>query len=339
MCKDGISMEGEQVRYIQCGLGPIGCGIVREAAARSDLQLVGAVDTDPSKTGQDVAVLAGMAQPTGVLVRGSMDGLPEADVVLHSTGSRLAEIGPQLRECLERGLNCISTAEELTWPWLTAPGLADELDALAEERGVRILGTGINPGFVLDLLPMVLTMPCNEVRSIRAKRIVDTTTRRPQLQAKTGLGISEHDYNEHLQRQAVGHAGLRESAALLAAGLGWTADSVVEATEPILAREPVQTEHYSVRAGHVLGSHQVAIARVDGALRVHLDLEMYAHAPEPHDEVAIEGRPSFTVRIDGGIPGDDATPACLLNAIPALLAARPGLLTAKDIIVPRWRQA
>lgn len=331
-------MNGEQVRYIQCGLGPIGCGIVREAAARSSLQLVAAVDTDAAKVGQDVAMVAAMPQPTGVVVQGSMDGLPEADLVLHSTGSRLADVGPQLTECLERGLSCISTAEELTWPWLTAPGLADELDALAKERGVRILGTGINPGFVLDLLPMILTMPCAEVQSIRAKRVVDTSTRRPQLQAKTGIGMTEHDYNEHLQRQAVGHAGLRESAALLAAGLGWNAESVVEMTEPVLAQEPVQTEHYGVRVGHVLGSHQVAMARIDGFLRIHLDLEMYAYAPEPHDEVTIEGRPPLRVWIDGGIAGDEATPACVLNTIAPVLSAPPGLLTAKDIIVPRWTQ-
>jgi hypothetical protein len=329
-------VNGEPIKCIQCGLGPIGCGIVREAAARPNLQLVGAVDTDPAKLGQDAAAIAGMPRPTGIAVQGSMDGLPEADLVLHSTGSRLADVGPQLQDCLGRGLNCISTAEELTWPWLSAPDLAGKLDALARERGVRVLGTGINPGFVLDLLPMVLTMPCAEVQSIRATRVVDTTTRRPQLQAKTGLGMSEHDYSEHLQRQAVGHVGLRESAALLAAGLGWPTDSVVEMAEPVLAQQPVQTEHYSVRSGHVLGSHQMAVARVDGVMRVHLDLAMYAHAPEPHDEVVIQGRPPLTVRIDGGIPGDDATPACVLNTIPAVLSSPPGLLTMKDITVPRW---
>jgi len=337
--KGGIEVNGERIRYVQCGLGPIGCGIVRAAAARPELQLVGAVDIDPAKVGQDVAAVAGLAQPTGIVVQSSTAGMPEADLVLHSTGSRLADVGPQLTEIVQAGLNCISTTEELTWPWLSAPDFANELDSLAQQRGVRVLGTGINPGFVLDLLPILLTMPCAEVQSIQAERVVDTNTRRPQLQAKTGIGMSEHEYNEHMARGAIGHVGLRESAALLAAGVGWEPQSIIEMTEPVLAHEPVQTEHFSVRTGEVLGSRQTAVAQVGGLMPLRLQLEMYAHAPEPHDEVTIQGSPGFTVRIEGGIAGDEATPACVINTIPAVLSAPPGLLTAKDIVVPRWRQA
>ena len=330
-------MATDAIRYIQCGLGPIGCGIVRAAAEQPGLQLVGAVDVAAGKMGRDVAEIAGLDQPTGVTVCGSIHDAPPAEVILHSTASHLPQIGPQLRQFIDAGLNCISTAEELTWPWLRAPEVADELDALAKEKGVRLLGSGINPGFVLDLLPMLLTVPCRQVDRVVARRVVDTGTRRPQLQAKTGITLTEREYRERAARGAIGHVGLPESVALLAAGLGWSWDDVSETIEPVIAEHPADTHHFSVREGHVLGGRQVAVAMEDSDERIRLELEMYAGAPDPHDEVVIEGKPSFRVRIDGGIPGDEATPACVINAIPSVLAAPPGLLTAKDIVVPRWQ--
>ncbi len=330
-------MSESRLRYIQCGLGPIGCGIVRAAAGNPRLELVGAVDLAPDKVGKDVAEVADLPQSTGVTIVASMDEAPEADIVLHSTASHLPQIGPMLKRFIEMGLDCISTAEELTWPWLRAPELADELDALAQEKGVRLLGSGINPGFVMDVLPMLLTLPCGRVDKVIARRIVDTGTRRPQLQAKTGITLTEREYRERAEKGAVGHVGLPESVALLAAGLGWPWDEVTETIEPILTNEPVDTHHFSVREGHVIGGRQTAVCIADGVERIRLELEMSAGASDPHDAVEIEGDPSFSLRIDGGIPGDQATPAVVINIVDSLMAAKPGLLTAKDVIVPRWQ--
>ncbi|MBM3473580.1 MAG: dihydrodipicolinate reductase [Armatimonadetes bacterium] len=327
--------DGNVARYIQVGLGAIGCGIVRVARERGGLQLVGAVDVAADKVGRDVAEIAELPEATGVVVCASAWDCPEADMALHSTGSRLSQIADQLREIIELGLDCISTAEELTWPWLSSPALAEELDALAQERGVRLLGTGINPGFVMDLLPLVLTAPCREVERIVARRIVDTATRRPQLQRKTGVGLTESEYRERAEKGAIGHVGLRESAALLAAGLGWVPEAVAETIEPAVAEEAIETGHFTIGPGQVCGSRQTATVLVAGRERVRLELAMYAGAPDPRDEVELTGAPSFTVRIAGGIPGDEATPACVLNAIPPLLASMPGLLTLKDVPVSR----
>ena len=327
--------DGNAARYIQIGLGPIGCGIVRAARERGGLRLVGAVDVSPDKVGRDVAEVAELPEPTGVIVCGSAWDCPEADMALHSTGSRLPQIAGQLREVIELGLDCISTAEELTWPWLNHPALAEELDAVAQERGVRLLGTGINPGFVMDLLPLLLTAPCRRVDRIVARRVVDTVTRRPQLQQKTGVGLTESEYRERAGRGAIGHVGLCESAALLAAGLGWTPEAVTEVIEPAIAEDAIASPHHSVGAGQVCGSRQTATVLVAGRERLRLELEMYMGAPDPRDEIEITGAPSFTVRIAGGIPGDEATPACVLNAIPPLLASMPGLLTLKDVPVSR----
>ena len=330
-------MAEQRITYIQCGLGPIGCGIVRAAAEQPWLQLVGAVDIAPDKIGRDAGEVCGLGRPTGVVVQGSMAAAPPADLVLHSTASHLRQVGPLLRRVIEHGANCISTTEELTWPWLSSPELADELDALARERGVRLLGAGINPGFVLDLLPMLLTVPCRSVQAVRARRVLDTAKRRPQLQAKTGIGLTEREYRTRAAKGMIGHVGLRESVAFLADGLGWPPEEITETIDPVLADEPTETHHFMVRRGQVLGSRQIAVGVVQGEERIRLELAMYAHARDTHDEVQIVGNPSFTVRIGGGIPGDEATPAIVVNVIRPLLQAPPGLLTAKDIAVPHWR--
>ncbi len=330
-------MTERPISYIQYGLGPIGCGIVHAAAEHPGLKLVGAVDIAPDKVGRDVAEIVGLMAPTGVLVRNSLRDVPPADLVLHSTASHLREIGPLLHDFIERGLNCISTAEELTWPWLSSPDLADQLDTFARERGVRLLGAGINPGFVLDLLPILLTVPCRRVEAVLARRIVDTAKRRPQLQVKTGIGLTAREYHVRAKKGTIGHIGLRESVALLAHGLGWRPEEITETIEPVIADEPTETHHFMVRRGQVLGSRQVAQGVVGGRERIRLELALYAHAPDAHDEVQLAGSPSFTVRIDGGIPGDEATPAVVVNLVPSFMAAPCGLLTAKDLVVPHWQ--
>ncbi|MGQ9730025.1 MAG: NAD(P)H-dependent amine dehydrogenase family protein [Candidatus Zipacnadales bacterium] len=331
-------MSGDRrIRCIQCGLGPIGCNIVKLVLERPELELVGAIDVAPTKVGRDVADVVGLDTPTGLTVQPSIHDCPTADIVLHSTASHLSHIAGSLREFIELGLNCVSTAEELAWPWLRAPRIADDLNARAKERGVRLLGAGVNPGFVLDLLPILLTLPCQEVTRVLARRIVDTATRRLQLQQKTGIGMTEQEYRARAERGAIGHVGLKESTALLAAGLGWMPATIEETVVPVIAEAPIHTHHFSVQTGQVLGSKQIARAIVAGTERVRLELVMYAGAREPHDAITIEGRPTLRVRVEKGIPGDEATPACVVNVIRSVLQAPPGLLTAIDIVIPRWQ--
>lgn len=328
--------SGEIIRCIQVGLGPIGCGIVRLIQERQCLELVGAVDVSPAKIGRDVGEIVALGQPTGVIVSESVRECPEADVVLQSTSSHLSQIAEQLKEFIGLGLNCISTAEEMTWPWLREPELADELNKLATAKGVRLIGAGVNPGFAMDLLPTLLTAPCQRVHRILARRVVDTLIRRPQLQKKTGLGITEAEYRALAQKGAVGHVGLRESAAVVAASLSWVPEAITEVTEPVLAEESLHFGSLSLSEGQVRGSRQVAEVIVDGESRVRLELDMYAGAPDPRDEIEIAGVPSFTVHIPSGIAGDEATPACVVNLIRPLLRSPIGLLTIKDMIAPHY---
>ncbi|HXF83009.1 MAG TPA: dihydrodipicolinate reductase [bacterium] len=301
-------------RVIAFGLGPIGVGIA-EVALEHGHQIVGAVDIDPAKVGRPLAAFVRGAGE--VSVERAIDPLLNAgaDVVLHSTQSRIDQVMPQLVPLLDAGLNVISTCEELAYPWYHHPKEAALLDGLARDRGARLVGVGINPGFVMDVLPVVLAAPCRRVERITVERVVDVNVRRLPLQRKVGVGLTAEAFRRGVQEGTIGHVGLPQSVAMIAAALRWPLEAIEETIEP---------EMDAARA--VRGLHQVCRGRQGGREVITLDLTMVADADRPRDVVRIEGTPPIAMEIAGGIPGDLATWAIVVNAIPRLLASRPGLL-------------
>jgi 4-hydroxy-tetrahydrodipicolinate reductase len=189
-------MAGKKIRVIHFGLGPIGCGIVRVVAARPDYQIVGAIDIDPAKAGKDLGEIVGLARKLGVKVSGDAAKAlkTKAEVVVHCTGSYLAKVEPQLSAIMRANHNVVSTCEELAEPW-SHGAVAKRIDGLAKKSKVAILGTGINPGFMMDTLPLTLTSICQQVKGVRVSRIVDAAGRREPLQRKIGTGLSVEDFN------------------------------------------------------------------------------------------------------------------------------------------------
>jgi 4-hydroxy-tetrahydrodipicolinate reductase len=321
------------IKVAQFGLGPIGLEALRLAASRG-LDIVGAVDIDEAKVGRSLAEIAGVASLRERRVFRTFDELARRalpDVVLHTAGSRALVSLEQMLPMVERGVSVASTCEELIFPALTADRLAREVDAVARRAGARLVGTGVNPGFVLDVLPICLTGVCKTVRAVRGERVVDATTRRQPLQAKIGSGMPPDLFREKFRRREAGHAGFRESVALVAHALGWRLDAIEETCEPVVAERRVVTPHFTVEPGATRGLRQRARGVVGGRDAIVLDLEMSLEAPDPHDAVWIDGEPPLEVRVAGGTAGDVATVANLLNAVPRLLAARPGLLLPTDL--------
>ncbi len=330
--------QSRKLRVILYGLGAIGIGTGKLVFERENLELVGAVDIDEGKVGRDLYELMELDGRSGIIVRKSLDEVlsdkGKADVVLHTTGSYLKEIYPQLAEIISAGINVVSSAEELLYPHLRNPGLADELDALAKSKGVTVLGTGVNPGFVMDALPLVLSGACQRVGRIEAMRVVDVSTRREALQRKVGAGLTVEEFQRKVAEGTFGHVGLGESLALVAAGMGWELDSIEETIEPAIAREDMPD--MGVRKGCVTGIRQVASGLKAGEELIRLDLEISAGAENPHDAVNIYGTPDMKVNISGGTAGDLATAAALVNAIPQVVSAEPGLAAMGDRIFPRY---
>jgi 4-hydroxy-tetrahydrodipicolinate reductase len=329
------------VRVLQYGLGMIGVACARAVLETKGLALEGAVDVDPMKAGRPLRAIlgpSGSAASPRLRVAATLHEALAAgrvDVVLHTTQSSFARIFPQVKECLEAGLSVVSSTEELALPFATGPALARKLDAIARRKKVALLGTGVNPGFVMDVLPIVAAAASRDVRSLRIERVLDAGARRASFQRKVGVGLAPAEAERRLRAGGFGHIGLLESALLVASACDLHIDRIREESHPILARRTLDSAFGAVRRGQVAGLHQSVSGLRKGVEILRLDVVMALGVTDPHDAATIEADPPVRLRLEGGLPGDTATIAALLNAIPRVLAAPPGLHTALDLPIPR----
>ncbi|RMF63344.1 MAG: dihydrodipicolinate reductase [Calditrichaeota bacterium] len=326
-----------EIRVLQYGLGPIGTETAKLVCRRPGLRLVGAVDIDPDKVGRNLGELLGLdAAAEGVVSERAQSVLRDAkpDVVLHTTGSFLQQVEDQLRLCIEAGASVISSCEELFYPFRRHPELSKRIDHLARLHKVTVLGTGVNPGFSMDVLVLTLCSVCTDVERVFARRVVDASRRRLSLQKKVGAGLTPEKFRALTQEHKLGHVGLVESLHAVADRLGLVFDRVDEKIEAKIADAEVVTPHLTVRPGEVAGIVHTATAVRGNEERVKLELQMYVGARRETDFVQIEGTPPLEMEIKNGIFGDQATVARMVNAIPVVLRAQPGLVTALDVGVP-----
>ena len=316
------------------GLGPIGQSIARLVQQTPGLQVVGATDVSPEHGGKDLGAVLGLNRRLRVKVAGDPTRFlrkTRADVAILCTSSSVKAIRPQVAALVQRGMNVVTTCEELAFPRPENAKAFAELDRLALRKKVTVLSTGVNPGFVMDALAIMLTAPCSEVRRVVVTRVVDAGTRRLPLQRKVGAGLNLAQFRRALTEGTVRHVGLVESAYMIAAALGWKLDSVEETLDACIAPRDLQTDFLRIPAGCAAGIKQVARAYRNGDLALTLDLQMYVGAEHPRDHVLVDGAPPIDMTITGGVAGDAATAAMVVNSLPKVVAARPGLLTMKDM--------
>jgi 2,4-diaminopentanoate dehydrogenase len=326
----------KRIRVVQFGLGPIGASIVRLMRQKAGLEIVGGIDRDPSKAGGDLGEVVGAPDaPWGIPVAPAAEDVLDGpvDIVVHSTSSYLENVKDELLGCLAAGCCIVSTCEELAYPFRKHPQLSAKLDAAAKEEGVALVGTGVNPGFVMDKLLLIASSVCQRVEFAKATRIVNASTRRLPLQKKIGAGMTPQEFQSQVDAGLIKHHGLPESIAMVADGLGFALDDITETIEPVVAREAVKTDYLEVAAGQVSGVHQIARGIAAGREKVFMELQMYVGAAEPADTVELRGEPDITMTVPGGTHGDIATAAVAVNAIPPILAAPAGLRTVRDLPV------
>lgn len=330
------------LRIVQYGLGPIGQSTARTVLEKQNddyMTLVGAIDVDPNKVGRDVADLLDDDRPdTGVPVRDDAEAVLEEtapDIVLHTTTSFLDDVFDQLVRCAEAGAHVVSSTEELSFPYERHPERSADLDRIAREVGVVIVGSGVNPGYAMDTLTLTATGACVDVDAVHVERVVDAGERRGPLQDKVGAGISTEAFAEKKAAGGFGHIGLRESLWMVADRLGWPLDDVDETLDPVVSDRAIDTGQRTVEPGAVAGIHHAAVGVVGGEPRLTLTLKMYVGAEDPHDAVTVEGNPPIDLAVQNGIFGDTATVALLVNTAPLTAEVAPGLLTMADLPVPR----
>lgn len=314
-------------RTLVVGLGPIGLSVAAALKKHDLVELVGAVDPAPGRAGKDLGRVLG-EESWGMVIRSDLEDAlrrTRPRLCVLCTSSRIGEIQEDLFNLVAHGCSVVSTAEELANPVLHDAAVSRELDLAAKRKGVVIVAAGVNPGFVLDRLVLTLCQATRDVTRVECTRVVDASTRRPQLLTKMGAGMSPTLFAELALEAGVGHVGLRDSMYLVARGLGWELGDYRESIVPVVAKETMKTPVGTLERGQIRGATQRARGYVDGAERITYHLEIAAHSENARDEIRIQGTPPINVSIPGGCSGDEATVSGAMAAVPFALFARPGL--------------
>lgn len=323
------------IRVVVVGLGPIGAGVAAQIVARPGFELVGGVDVDPAKVGVDVGVVTG-GHPIGIEVVPDASEAGAADAIVACTASSLVEVTPQIEALLALRLPIVSTTEELSYPWRDRSALAQRIDDAAKRAGVAVVGTGVNPGFAMDALPIALTAICARVESVHVDRIQDARIRRLPFQQKIGAGLAPAEFAKRVAAGTVRHVGLAESIAMIADALGWTIDRITDDIQPKIAELDVASDLLVVKRGQVCGIIQDGTGYVGDRAAITLHMEAYLGAPENRDAVRITGSPDLHVVSRTGYHGDLATTSITVNTIPKVIAASPGLHTMRSLALPSF---
>ena len=327
------------IRVMHVGLGPIGAAVARQLAVRKGFRIVAAVDIDQNKVGRDVGLITEMGRPIRVKIGDNVRKAAKAakpDVAVLCTASSLNSVMPQVEELLKLRLPIVSTTEELAYPTPRNRRLAKRIDELARKAKVAVLGTGVNPGFTMDALPIALSSVCERVDRIEVRRVQDARTRRLPFQQKIGAGLTREQFEQQLVAGTVRHVGFTESIQMIADAMGWTLTRITDVARPWMAEEEVQSELLAVDPGYVAGISQEGIGYVGDEIKIHLQLDAYLGAPESFDSVLIDGSPRIYSKVQGGIHGDIATASMTVNSIPHVITAAPGLRTMRDLPLPSF---
>jgi 4-hydroxy-tetrahydrodipicolinate reductase len=339
--KENMAMP-RPVRVLVLGTGQMGSGIARLVAAKTGLELVGAFARRAERGGADLGEVLGISLHPALSVSADLDESirqAQPDVAIQATCSRLEDALGEINTLVRSGVRVISIAEQMAWPAAASPQRARDLHRLAHDNGAAVLGTGINPGFVLDLLIIALSGVCFDIRSIRARRVNDLSPYGPSVLQTQGVGLSPEAFRSGLEDgTVVGHFGFAESIHMIAAAVGWEIERVEETREPILSNVRRETSFVTVEPGQVAGCRHTAVAYRDGEVAISLTHPQQIHPGaeglETGDYIEILGTPEVKLSGSPEIPGGQGTVALAVNMIPRVMAAAPGLYSMADLPVP-----
>jgi len=321
-----------KVKILQVGIGPIGQHIVKYINERKNIEIVGAMDIDSDKVGKTLGELCELDN-LNIKIKSSLKEAIEnkPDIAIHTTTSSFKKAAPQLLDIIELGIPIVSTCEELSYPWNTDTEFAKKIDEKAKEKGVAILGTGVNPGFLMDSLPTFMTSACQYVEKIKVTRIQNARYRRLPFQNKIGAGLTLEEFEERRKDGSLRHVGLTESINFIANSIGWNLTKTEDNIEPVIANNNIAREVGIIKKGMVAGVMQTGRGFIDEKEVIMLVFKAAIGEEKIGDTIEIFGEPYIKSTIREGINGDIATSAIVLNAIKSVMNASPGLKTMKDI--------
>lgn len=332
----------KSIKVVHIGVGALGSRIVKHIMEkRKGINYVGAIDIRPEVVGRDLGEIVD-SKKIGIEVTDTPEEAFDNDphIAIHTTVSSFEQVYPQIRTAVESGTNVISTCEQLSYPYFSNKKLAKNLDRIAKEHDVTVLGTGINPGFLMDVRPFVLSTACTKVNQIEVTRRMNASPRRKPFQKKIGVGRKQKAFKKAIEEgEITGHVGLEESISLIAHSIGWHLDEIqVTSVKPVLAEEKVASKFFTVKPGEVKGSSQEAYGIVNGTKKIILHFTAFLGTDPSYDEVLIEGTPKVNARISPCWHGDYGTVAMIVNLLPTVINERSGLLTMNNIVKMSFKE-
>jgi 4-hydroxy-tetrahydrodipicolinate reductase len=332
----------DKLKVAVLGTGQMGSGIVRLLIRKRGLEIVGVYGRRADRSGLDVGEAIGHGTKIGVELTNDLPGMlssAKPDVVIQATCSRVEQAAVEIKTAVRGGANVISIAEEMAYPSYEAPGLSKEIRKLAVENEVTVVGTGINPGFVLDLLVITLTGVCYNVESITAKRVNDLSPYGPSVLQTQGVGITPEAFKKGVaDGSVVGHFGFSESISMIAKALGWKIDKIEQTRNPIISKVHRETEFVKIEPGLTAGCTHTAKGYMDGRPVIHLihpqQVHPYLEDVKTGDYIDIKGEPDVNLSSGPEIPGGIGTIALAVNMIPQVVSSLPGLKTMAELPAP-----
>ena len=334
----------QNVKVTIWGLGAMGGGMADMLLKKKGVDIVGVIGRG-AKLGKSMYdfIKTERGDRPDVLIQSEDELLKEkaADVVLLCTDSFTKEAFPRIKRIIENKMNVVSSAEEMAYPQAQSPELAKEIDRLAKENGVTVLGTGINPGLIMDLLVVLMTGCCEEVDHIVSRRVNSLSPFGPVVMHEQGIGITVDEFKEGVKTGRLsGHVGFHESIRMITDAIGWELSApVTQSMEPIVTDVDRKSPYGFAKAGDVAGCAMKGFGYVDGELKVEMDhpqqIEPEQVGVQTGDYVIIKGTPNVNMVNSPEVPGGIGTIAMCVNMIPQTINAEPGLKTMIDLPVPR----
>ncbi len=335
----------EELKIIVYGVGAMGTNMVRLLQSKPGVRVVGAIDWDKKKIGRDLGELAGLGKDLGVRVSYPPEQIlvkVKADLVLQATTAFLEEAYPQIMSVLAQGMNVVTICQELFFPLLKNAGKAEEIGRMAQKKGVRVTAVGINPGFIMDILPILCSTPCWKIDSVFVRRVVDFAPYGPDEMRHIGVNLTAPEFTEGVREGTIGHIGLLETTAMVGHCLGFEIDELRQSKEPILTRKGRRSQFIEIAPGKVCGFRQNVSGYSDAAKA--LDFQMVGIVSPDREEDGVEmgdyarinGTPSLDISVKEEIAqrGGLGTAGVAVNCIPRLMSSPPGFHTMNKLVLP-----
>lgn len=335
----------KNVKVIIWGFGAMGSGMARMLLNKKGVEIVGVCDRHDSRVNKSMYEVLGVerGERLEVIIKHDIEDVVTegcADVALVATDSYTAKAFPRIKYILENKINVVSTAEEMAFPQAQEPELAKQLDEIAKANGVSVLGTGINPGLIMDLLVVCLTGCMVDVEHIEAKRVNSLSPFGPAVMEEQGVGITVDEFNNGVEDKTLaGHVGFAESIRMIGDAIGWNVEKLEQQMKPIVTSVDRKSPHGFAKAGNVAGVNMTGQGYVDGEVKIDMihpqQIEPEMEGTFTGDYITIKGTPEVSMSIKPEVEGGLGTIAMCVNMIPHVINADPGLKTMIDLPVPR----